>query len=225
VIVDGEEASEELEPIRRVLLQARALGLLGPGPIEPHIDHARGFSLTLSQGLASDRATSSVVGPRRVVDLGSGGGLPGLVLAREWPESEFVLLEAGERRAEFLRWAVFECELGDRVSVLHERAEIAGRDSDLRASFDAAVARSFGPPAVVAECAAPLLSVGGHLIVSEPPGGQESERWPAAALSALGLSPARTVQLGYSYQVLRQLELCAERFPRRNGVPSKRPLF
>ncbi len=219
----GNETSGELEPIQRVLIQARALGLLGPGPIEPHIDHAQGFARALSHGQPPD--SGSVAQPRRVVDLGSGGGLPGLVLAREWPESEFVLLDAGERRAEFLQWAVSECELEDRVSVLHERAEIAGRDDGLRATFDAAVARSFGPPAVVAECAAPFLSVGGHLIVSEPPGRKESDRWPATALSELGLSPARTVQLNFSYQILRQLELCGDRYPRRNGVPSKRPLF
>ena len=133
-------------------------------------------------------------GPARLVDLGSGGGLPGLVVATDWPEATVALLEANGRRAAFLRRAVERLGLAGRVSVLEERAEVCGRQEDLRAGFDGALARSFGRPAVVAECAAPLLKVGGWLIVSEPPRseaeGDQEARWPAEPLRQLGLEPA-----------------------------------
>jgi 16S rRNA (guanine527-N7)-methyltransferase len=166
----------------------------------------------------------------RLLDLGSGGGLPGLVLAEVWPTCTVVLLDANERRTDFLRRSVTKCGLGDRVSVVHQRAEVAGRDPALRGSFDGVVVRSFGPPAVVAECAAPFLHPGGWLIVSEPPGSaegaaEEGARWPAGPLAQVGLEPQEFVRTEFGYQVLRQAEACPDRFPRRNGVPTKSPLF
>jgi 16S rRNA (guanine527-N7)-methyltransferase len=223
--------------LHEVLLAARDAGFLGPGPIERHLIHAEGF-VTLA------RAQSGPEAPW-LLDLGSGGGLPGLVVAGAWPEATMVLLEANERRAQFLVRAVASCSLQGRVEVVHERAEIAGRDPSYRGAFDGILVRSFGPPAVVAECAAPLLCIGGWLVVSEPPGelderlgaglpdqaagqvatGESSTRWPPDQLAQLGLEPEESVRTLFGYQLLRQVAECPDRFPRRNGVPSKRPLF
>jgi 16S rRNA (guanine527-N7)-methyltransferase len=141
-----------------------------------------------------------------------------------------VLLEANERRALFLERAVVTCGLQRQVTVVHQRAEIAGRDPLYRATFDVVVVRSFGTPAVVAECAAPLLRVGGWLIVSEPPSEGVEEpfdpsRWPVEPLEPLGLTPVESVRTEFGYQILHQIHACPDRFPRRNGVPSKKPLF
>jgi 16S rRNA (guanine527-N7)-methyltransferase len=156
-----------------------------------------------------------------------------------------VLLEANQRRAQFLDRAVVTCGLVERVEVVHQRAEVSGRDPLYRGTFDGVAARSFGAPAVVAECAAPFLRPGGWLVVSEPPedpaaapgasatgslqsGGDASGdhgRWPAELLAQLGLEPVEFVRDGFGYQVLRQSDVCPDTFPRRNGVPSKRPLF
>ena len=209
-----------------VLTEARAAGFLGPGPVEAHLRHAEGFA-TAARRLAADTPSP------RILDLGSGGGLPGLVVAAAWTEATLVLLEANGRRAAFLRRAVGLMGLEERVSVLQERAEAAGRDSRCRAGFDEVLARSFGRPAVVAECGAPLLRVGGWLVVSEPPSspddlttvGTGEGRWPAEALGQYGLEPFGVFRDGATYQVLRQAEICPERFPRRNGVPAKKPLF
>jgi 16S rRNA (guanine527-N7)-methyltransferase len=211
--------------LRDVLDEAREAGFLGPGPVEDHLVHAEGFA-AVARGLTIDGSSPSIL------DLGSGGGLPGLVVATAWPESTLMLLEANGRRARFLRRSIRRLGLPDRVSVLQERAEVAGRDREYRAAFDGVLARSFGRPAVVAECSAPLLRVGGWLIVSEPPpeagtapSGETEDRWPAEELGRFGLEPIRIVRHGASYQVLRQTELCSERFPRRDGVPAKKPLF
>ena len=97
----------------------------------------------------------------------------------------------------------------------------------LRAGFDGALARSFGRPAVVAECAAPLLRVGGWLVVSEPPRrtGEESGTTGGRPepLRQLGLEPAEVVHEGFEYRVLRQAEACPERFPGATGSRPRSP--
>lgn len=196
--------------------RARTLGVLGPGPVEAHVQHAHGFL----------EALRVLPAGRVVVDLGSGGGVPGLIVADARPDLAMVLLDAMDKRTALLRDAVIAMDAVDRVVVRTSRAEIAGRDPGLRGRADAVTARSFGPPAVTAECAAPLLRVGGLLVVSEPP--EERDRWPERDLASLGLaeSPQRTPGDGIAgVKVLRQVERCPERFPRRNGIPTKRPLF
>ncbi len=162
----------------------------------------------------------------RALDLGSGAGLPGLVLALEWPAAEVALLDANERRTAFLERAVDRLGIGDRVRVVHGRAEEIGRRAAERGRHDAVVARSFASPPVVAECSAPFLRVGGLLITSEPPReSSTADRWPADGLALVGLSASRRVDGDFGYRVAEQQSPCPERFPRRVGVPAKRPLF
>jgi 16S rRNA (guanine527-N7)-methyltransferase len=205
-----------------VLERSRSLGFLGPGPIRTQVEHAEGFAA----GLDHD--------PASVLDLGAGGGVPGLVLAGLWPDSRIVLLEAGARRCAFLREALDMLGISDRVRVVEARAEVAARLEDLRGSCNAVVARSFGPPPVTAECGAPFLEAGGWLVVSEPPaseppgGGQPDTcepRWPADGLARLGLTVGPAWSEPFHYQALVQSAPCPDEFPRRVGVPSKRPLF
>ena len=198
--------------LREVLEEARGYGFLGPGPVDTHIAHAEGFAAAFADMV-----------PGRVVDLGSGGGVPGLVLAARWPACEFVLVDANERRTAFLADAVVRLDVASRVTVVRERAEVVGRDPRHRAAYDAVVARGFGPPAVTAECAAPLLSVGGRLVVSEPP--DEVIRWDATGLEALGMVLGPVVTAGARFQVVMQGSLCPDRYPRRVGIPGKRPLW
>lgn len=221
--------------LREALLQARAWGFLGDGPLDVHLAHAHGFADAAESAAAegtdflghSSRAASRA-GPW--LDLGSGGGIPGLVLAHRWPDREAVLLDSNERRARFLVQVVESQGWTDRIRVVTERAESAGRDSALRGSFALVVARSFGSPPVTAECAAPFLQPGGLLIVSEPPVttpvvSTEDARWPAGGLSDLGLEPLSSWRGEFGYRILRQVRECPDRFPRRVGVPAKRPLY
>lgn len=205
-------------PLRQALDEARGLGFLGPGPVDVHLRHAEGFAASLSQTVPAP--------PESLLDLGSGGGVPGLVLAQLWPECPVVLVEASTRRAEFLDRMVLLCGFGRRVVIDHRRAELAGRDPSRRHQFDLVTARSFGRPGVTAECGAPFLRRGGHLIVSEPPDpGEGGRRWPTDKVAGFGLIDAGAYRSEFSYRVLRQDALCPERFPRRDGVPEKRPLF
>jgi 16S rRNA (guanine527-N7)-methyltransferase len=205
----------EAGPLVEVLDEARRLGFLGPGPVEDHLQHSLGF---VSAGTLGAHGV--------VIDLGSGGGVPGLVLALAWPESSVMLLDANERRTGFLLDAVERLGLASpRVEVVRDRAEVTGRQHRWRGRADLVVARAFGPPAVVAECAAPLLAQDGRLVVSEPPEGGH-QRWPQEGLSILGLAAgAPERHEGRWYRVLAQRAPCPDRFPRRAGVPRKRPLF
>lgn len=205
-----------------MLVAAQRLGFLGPGPVEDHLAHAAGFAEAVEVAVGGVVATTERLW---AADLGSGGGVPGLALAWRTPGWRWTLLDASERRTAHLRWAVERLSLGDTVEVVRERAEVAGRDPGLRASLDLVVARSFGPPAVTAECSAPLLRVGGRVVVSEPPGG-DGGRWPAGGLAVLGLEGGPVVTgVAGTFQILVQATACGDRFPRRTGMPEKRPLF
>jgi 16S rRNA (guanine527-N7)-methyltransferase len=161
----------------------------------------------------------------RFLDLGSGGGIPGLILAVDLPASRWLLLDANQRRTAFLQEAVDVLRLGERVEVLRARAEEAGRDPHWRHTFAAVCARSFAPPAVTAECASPFLIVGGRLIVSEPPETPETpgRRWPEPSLAELGLGLVKIGTTSPRLAVLRQEQSCPDRYPRR--MPAKRPLW
>jgi 16S rRNA (guanine527-N7)-methyltransferase len=217
--VNGLGAEGQLEA---VLMQARQRSLVGGLPISAQVAHSEGFLRAL--------LLEPFDGP--VLELGSGGGLPGLVMAVEDRDLRLVLVDSARRSVEFLRWAVEELELSSRVEIVHARAELVGRDERYRGGFGAVLARSFAPPAVTAECAAPLLVVGGRLIVSEPPakdvgaGGPIAlSRWPVEGCAELGLTPELNLRDRFGFAVLRQTSPCPDRFPRRTGIPAKRPLF
>lgn len=197
-----------------VLGTAQDRGLLGPGPVEAQIRHAEGFA----------RAVATPPGGR-CVDLGTGGGIPGLVLAARWPASRWILLDSRTRSVTWAREAVSALDLADRVVVVAARAEEAGRRPDLRGSAALVVARGFGPPSPTAECAAPLLVPGGLLVVSEPPG-SDGSRWAGDGPDLLGLrfeGVVRGDEGGYARLVAAAP--CPPRFPRRVGVPAKRHLW
>jgi 16S rRNA (guanine527-N7)-methyltransferase len=191
--------------LRAALEEPARRGILG-SDIDGAIEHARQFARAMRPA-------------RRIVDLGSGSGMPGLVLAVDDAALQVVLLDASERRTDLLRRTVGRLGLADRAEVVCRPAEAFGRDHVHRGTFDAVVARAFGPPAMVAECGAPLLRLGGQLLVSEPPAGG-SDRWPAKGLADLGLrQDASPLPHLASFTLV---DACSERFPRRRLRP---PLF
>jgi 16S rRNA (guanine527-N7)-methyltransferase len=220
-------------PVFEILEEAQQLGLIGPGPIASHWDHGSEFaSILRSEGVGRSVSTQPGEG-FGILDLGSGGGIPGLSLAELLTASNLYLLDSSERRCDLLSHWVEEAGLKEVVSVLCGRAETLGRDPALRGSFNFVVARLFGSPAVTAECGAPFLRQGGMMVVSDPPpkqamraeGGEAGNRWNDDGLAVLGLRRVRTITSPYHFTLLQQENLCPDRFPRRTGMPAKRPLF
>ena len=194
---------------------ARRRGMLGPGPVEAHLEHAEAMAAAIEPGFGG-----------RFLDLGAGGGVPGLILLDVWPGASGILLEARGRRCAFLEDALQALDLAGRGSVACGRAEDLARDARFRGAFELIVARAFGGPAVTAECAVGFLAPGGRLAVSEPPGVEMMERWPKDGLAELGLTgPEVRRGNGVGVALLRAVGPVADRWPRRVGLPQRRPLW
>ena len=139
------------ELLAGVLARSQQLGFLGPGEVRAHVRHAEAF------------VAAATVEPEAFIDLGSGGGVPGLVLAQRWAGARGWLLDGQLRRVRFLEEAVGELGLSDRIEVRHGRAEDLAHEPSLRGESTVVTARSFGPPGVTAECAAGFLRPGDRM--------------------------------------------------------------
>lgn len=155
-----------------------------------------------------------------LVDVGSGGGSPGLPLAWARPDLDVVLLEASRRKCAFLEGVAREFR---NVSVVCARAEEHGRGPG-RDAYATALARALAPPPVALEWCLPLVRPGGVLVLyagETAPGLEE-----VAAQLGAG-SPEEVAVEGSERRrllVFRKLEPTPERFPRRAGLARKRPL-
>ena len=168
-------------------------------------------------------------GAGRIIDVGSGGGLPGMILALARPDLQVTLLEATGKKCRFLEETISALSLRG-VRVLSLRAEAAGRDPDHRERYDLAVARGLASLNVLIEYTVPLVRVGGRVLALKGTAAEDEVGTATAALQALGsevvaahdalpgvIDHARIVEI-----VKRQPT--PEAYPRRDGVPSKRPL-
>ncbi len=161
-----------------------------------------------------------------LIDLGSGAGVPGIPLAVVRPEVHVVLVEASRNKAGFLQVAVRELAL-ENAEVVHGRAEALGHDPRHRERYHAVTARALGPLRVLVEYALPLLMVGG---VGVFPKGRAAADEVAAASRALhflgGEADLRIVASAPQSPVIvvRKVAPTPPAYPRRPGVPSRRPL-
>ncbi len=188
-----------------------------------------GESLALLAALR--RAQVLEVGrPARVVDVGSGAGLPGIPMRLAEPALRTVLVESNRRRCAFLTESCVSLGLDD-VQVVCARAEEAGHDPDLRERFDVAVARAVAPLAVLVEYALPLLAPGA--LLAAPKGSRAGQELADAdrAIRALGGEALAPLPLPLPAGTPPQLVLLVRRvgdlpaeLPRRPGIPARRPL-
>ena len=165
----------------------------------------------------------------RLVDIGTGAGLPGIPLKIGWPRLQLTLLESVGKKSRFLEMARDALELTD-VEVVEARAEDFGRDEAHRETYDLAVARAVAPLPVLLEYALPLLRRGGRLVA---PKGSAAPSELAGALTALELLGGRVVEAvrflpphgaAQTVIVVEKVAGTPERYPRRAGIPTKRPL-
>lgn len=168
--------------------------------------------------------------PVRLADLGPGGGFPGLPMRLVDPALHLTLIESQERRCAFLRHVMDTLDLAD-VEVIHARAEEAGRDPGLREQFDVVTARALAPLRVLVEYALPLLRTGG--VLAAPKGSRAEEEFVEAVhgIEELGGEALAPITLPLPEQappqtvvLIRRVRPLDDRYPRRPGIPSKRPL-
>lgn len=153
---------------------AQRIGMLGDRPLDEVIDHSLPYA-----DLIPASATT-------VVDLGSGGGDPGLIIAMARPDLRVTLVDRRSKRTDLLVRLVGRLRLQDRVDVIEADVADLNRRYPGR-TWDVVTSRGFGPPAYTAEHAAPLLSHGGMLLVTEPPE-SDGSRWLDPVVTATGLT-------------------------------------
>ena len=164
------------------------------------------------------------VPPGRIADLGAGAGVPGLVLAAALPDRSFVLVESARRKCAFISETAAAMGLAN-VEVLHARAE------EVRPAFEGVCARALAALPVLCEYAAPLLAMGGVAIFWKGAVEPSEEADGRHAASELGLSEPEVVPVEpfpgsqrRTLWVFRKTSPTPDRFPRRPGMATKRPL-
>lgn len=191
---------------------------------------SRGDLSRIEDHVADGAAGASVLrdlGVRSMVDIGSGGGVPGIPSAIEIPDCSVHLVESLGWKAEFLLACVRALDLESRVMVHPIRAEEATTAIG-RESVDAGTARAVAAPLIVAEYLAPLVRVGGHLVLWTT--APHAARPEVAAREDLGLGEPDVRPLPSPLRddgvllVWPKVGPCSDRFPRRTGVATKRPL-
>ena len=169
------------------------------------------------------------VAPVRAVDLGSGGGVPGIPLALARLGVAWCMVDSVRKKADALRSIADALDLAS-VTVVAERAEVLGRDPTHREAYDLVAARACAALPVLAEYALPLLSVGGLLVAWKGPVSEHELHGGSAAAGILGgsqavIRPAGTAAVGdHRFVLIRKVAPTPQRYPRGPGQPNRRPL-
>jgi 16S rRNA (guanine527-N7)-methyltransferase len=165
-----------------------------------------------------------------IVDVGSGAGFPGLPIKIARPELRLTLLEATRKKCEFLRRLAAVLQLSD-VTIVNARAEDAGRDPAHRERYEVATARAVAEMSTLAEYTLPLVRVGGRVTVQKSGKVEAEVERARTAIATLGGRLQRIAPLNVPGLEENRYLVVVEKFapppdtyPRRAGVPEKRPL-
>ncbi|OAT79882.1 16S rRNA (guanine(527)-N(7))-methyltransferase RsmG [Desulfotomaculum copahuensis] len=166
----------------------------------------------------------------RVVDVGTGAGFPGIPLKIARPDLHLTLVESVRKKTEFLTCVINSLFLSD-VTVICARAEDAARRRELRSSFDFAFSRAVASLPVLLEYCLPLLKNGGLFVAMKGPAVVEETKSAGNALQLLGGLLERIVQFKLPFSdedrslvLVKKIMPTPDKFPRRAGLPARRPL-
>jgi 16S rRNA (guanine527-N7)-methyltransferase len=165
----------------------------------------------------------------KVIDIGSGAGFPGLILAIKSPAAWFTLVEADLKKSQFLQTVIESLNLKN-VTVLRQRVEDLGRDLTHRESYDVCTSRAVAGMNILLEYSLPLIKINGVVAMWK---GSSYQQEIAEAANSLSLLQGKILSL-HTYSLMEEGERVIvmvgkdgntpERYPRRSGVPAKRPL-
>jgi 16S rRNA (guanine527-N7)-methyltransferase len=173
---------------------------------------------------------TGILNGRALIDVGTGAGFPGLPLKILYPNLQLTLLDSLGKKTRFLEAVVTALNLLD-VTILTERAEIVGQIAAHRGRYDWAVARSVAELRVLVELLLPLCQVGGHALAQKGANAAAEIKAASRAITLLGGTTPRlsTIQLPgveepHHLVVIPKVSETDNRYPRRPGIPRKRPL-
>ena len=165
---------------------------------------------------------------KRILDLGTGGGFPGLPLAIACPDKEFFLLDSVAKKLKVVAAAVSEFGL-ENVDVLNMRAEDLAQWPAYRETFDLVVSRAVSNMTTLSEYCLPFVKTGGYFIAYKTEEAREEISKAEKAISILGGKMERIVPggiegSGHIFVVVKKVKTTAPKYPRKSGLPLKKPL-
>ncbi len=201
--------------LERAWRPARAAGVVGSASIDEIREHTAGFVSAVCSVFHQNT-------PLQALDVGSGAGIPGLLIAWELPESSWTLLDASWRRCELAADAVLAVDLRARVAVMHGRAD-ERPPAVPWGTMDVVTARLLGSPSETLELCAPYCRPGGLLVVSIAE--RDRALW-ALAVTVAGVDAVNfSHHEGNTYAALTVGHGLDERLPRRAKARTRQPLL
>lgn len=167
---------------------------------------------------------------KSIIDVGTGAGFPGLVLAILCPDPNIVLLETLNKRCRFLQEVSLKLKL-DNVSIVNGRAEDLGRNTEFRERFDYSTSRAVASLEVLSEYLLPFVKVGGFMVAYKGKNAMNEMEISHNSVSILGgkYSDSFVYNLpedsgDRSLLLFEKVNNTPDKYPRKAGIPSKRPL-
>ena len=165
-----------------------------------------------------------------VIDVGTGGGFPGIPLAVYAPDKHFTLLDSLNKRLRIIDELAGELEINN-ITLVHGRAEDIAKKPEHREKYDLCVSRAVSNLATLSEYCLPFIRVGGYLLAYKGPGAEEEAKDAEKALKILGGSIIDIRQtsmeeygLDHRILVIKKVRNTPKAYPRKAGTPLREPL-
>lgn len=167
---------------------------------------------------------------KKIIDVGTGAGFPGIPLAIMYPKTDFTLMDSLNKRLHFINQVIVQCEMSN-VQTVHGRAEDLGRDSSHREQYDYCLSRAVASLPVLLELCTPFVKVGGQFVSYKSELIDEELKNASNAMSVLRCQ----MKEQYSYTIpntdfyrtfvlFDKIEKVSKKYPRQAGKPKKSPL-
>lgn len=213
-------ADAERAALEAAWTPARRAGALGSASIEELWEHTAGFASAVCSAFSAECSTWN----GRLLDAGTGAGIPGVLLAWQLPQAHLTLVDSSERRLDHVRAARRALGLEDRISVVHGRLDDIARAEGHRGRYDVAVARLLAEPAETAELLLPCVASGGIAVVSAR--ADQVPEWQAVSGALVGADVVTAAASGSGHFVtIRLSEALPAMYPRRPAARARKPLI
>ncbi len=167
---------------------------------------------------------------KKIIDVGTGAGFPGIPLAVNSPEKEFVLMDSLKKRLNIIDGLAEKLEIKN-VTTVHARAEELAKDKNHREAYDLSVSRAVANLATLSEYCLPFIKVGGYLLAYKGPEADDEVREAKKAIEILGgkVKEIRTVEMekygiNHKIVIIEKVKATPGKYPRKAGTPAKEPI-